>query len=286
MKKPINISKQNWIFYASRNVPVWLSSLTINYKSRGLKKYKLPTFLITSRVHYGFESNFYHTKDGVGSLSNFTKVLEKNLESKNYLSFLKNNYKKDSEKFLTLSKKINIESLQKFLEYYGFCTAMLDITFVSSKILTNKIIEQLKNNPELQEIITYYSTPKQLAPIQKLEKEAVKYNKENNLEKFADKLFKKYHWIPVSFVGEPWTKEYFVNLLKEKRLDHKTTIKPKTKLNKKLLNELKALADITYLNEYRKAIFCQVSLNIRPFFNNLATIGKLKDWKDVGLLTH
>ena len=157
---------------------------------------------------------------------------------------------------------------------------------MSSKILTDKITNELGDCPELQEIFVYYSTPKQLAPIQQLEREVSKYTKNINLEKFAEKLFKKYNWIPVSFVGEPWSREYFINLLKEKKLKHKLPTKPKIRLNKEILNDLKALADITYLNEYRKAIFCQVNLNIRPLFDNIATIGKLKDWKDVGLLTH
>jgi len=288
MKNKSNVSKQNWIFYASRNVPVWHNSSTINFIGRGLKKYKLPTFLIMSRIHRGFESDFYQTKDGIGSSTNIIESLTKKLESKNYLTFLKQNYLNDGRKFLTLSKKLknNEPSLKRFFEYYGYCTALLDITLISSNILTDKITNILKNHSGLQEILAYHSIPKQLAPIQKLEKEIRQYSKNLNLENFATKLYNKYHWIPVSFVGEPWSKEYFVNLLKQKNIDHKIPAKPNFKLNKIIAKELKALANITYLNEYRKAIFSQVSLNIRPLFNELAIIAKLNDWKDIGLLTH
>lgn len=288
MKNKINFLKQNWIFYASRNIPVWHNSLTINFIDRGLKKYKLPPLLIMSRIHRGFESDFYQTKDGTGSSANITKALTKKLESKSYLTFLKKNYQKDGAKLLAWSKKLknSKSTLREFFEYYGYCTALLDITFISSGILTDKITSELKDNPALQEILTYYSSPKQLAPIQKLEKEIRQYSKNINLEKYATKLYNKYHWIPVSFVGEPWTKEYFINLLKQKNVDRETPIKPKSKLDRAIINELKALADITYLNEYRKAIFSQVHLNIRPLFDELAINNKLKDWKDIYLLTH
>lgn len=288
MKNESNLLKQNWGFYLSRNIPIWHESLTINFSGRSLKKYKLPTLLSMSRIHRGFECDFYHTQDGLGNVSYIKKSLEKNLESKSYLTFLKKNYKKDCDKLLAWSKKLkkDSKSIQKFLEYYGYCTTTLDITAIASKILTDKIISQLKDNPELQEIIIYYTTPKQLAPIQKMEKELRTFNKKINLEKFADKLFKKYYWIPVGFVGEPWPREYFVNLLKVKTSLSKAATKPKTKPNNKILNDLKALADITYLNEYRKGIFSQVCFNIRPLFNQIAQLGNLRDWKDVGLLTH
>lgn len=273
----------------SRNVPVWHDTLELTKSESAYRHYKLNKKYLEIRIHRDLDSDFYYPLAGRRSVKTFINPLEKNLEKKNYINFLKKEYKKNGVKLLALSKNLKptTKSLKIFLNYYGYCTPLLVITSWSSKILTDKLIFELRDNPDRDAIIRYYSIPKQLAPVQRLEKELDKLCGHKNLDKASERLWKNFHWIPVSFVGESWDKKYFLNLLKIRtKIVLTAPQKPEGKLSAKLKHLLWALSQVTYLNEYRKEIFCQVSLKIRPVLNKLAKAAGLKDWKEVSLLTH
>ncbi len=289
MFKASKIFKYSWELYVSRNVSVWHDTLHLIRSDSGYHHYKLGKMYVQFRIHRNLESDFYYALTGSRSAEDFIGRLEKNLEKKEYVDFLKKEYRKDCIKFLARSKnlKSTTKSLKSFLNNYGYCNVLLDITSRASKILTDKLMFDLKDNRKRDAIISYYAVPKQLAPIQKLEKEVAKLYHDKNLDKIAERLWKKYCWIPVSFVGEPWSKEYFLNLLKTaNKKVLRISQKPRVKLSVNLKHLLWALSQITYLNEYRKSIFCQVNLNIRPVLNEIAKRSGLKDWKEVSLLTH
>jgi phosphohistidine swiveling domain-containing protein len=281
--------KHHWNFFISRNLPVWHNTLHLMKSNFGYRHYQLGKMYTQLRTHHNLESDFYYISNGSGSNKRFLDRLTSKLKKKSYIIFLKKEYKKDGQKLLNWSKRINskVNSLKPFLDYCGYCMILLEITSWASKIITDKIVAELKSNPECDKIINYYSTPKKLAPIQQLEKELQQLHKNKDLETIANRLYKKYHWIPVSFVGEPWDKKYFLDLLKNyipKSVQHKD--KPKSKISTKLKFLLWSLREITYLNEYRKGIFCQVTLNFRPVLNEIAHKSNLRDWKEVCLLTH
>lgn len=289
MSKINKILELNWGFYISRNIPVWHNSLQMEYGLPGYRHYKLPKPYWHFRVHHGVDADMYYSLDAKNGVDVLKKPLASHLRKTSYLQFLNREYKKDCEKFIKESLKLknSFVSIKKFLRYYGYCTALLDITSWASKILTDKIMAELKDAPDKDEIIAYYSTPKKLTPIQQLEKAAEKLRGKNNLAVNAKKLYKKYRFIPVSFVGEPWDENYFIDLLKMP-CAAKTVkpIIPQGKIPAAVKHDLRALSEITFLNEYRKAIFSRVSLNIRPVWDEIARQNDLTGWKDVSLLTH
>lgn len=284
------ILARKWQYYISRNVPLWHDSLYLAFGTEGYKKYNLPP-IIHFRIHRGDESDFYYLNDGQYSRHAYTEQLARNLGDVKYIKFLIKTYQLDCAALVRLSKttKIEFKSLHDFFYFYGLCNCMLDVTSLSSKILTDKAINLLKNFPNAAEIMAYYGRPRRLSPLQKLERELIgAWKKDIDALGFARKLWKKYAWIPVNFVGEPWSREYFVEKINNRvQLAHpKKLKKPKGKISRGIKYILTSLGEIAHLNEFRKAAFSQASLNIRPLLDKLAKEHNLSGWKDTVYLTH
>lgn len=113
---------------------------------------------------------------------------------------------------------------------------------------------------------------------------------------------KKHQYIPVNFCDEPWTltdaQKQLQKLLESncsKRLQELNKAHAaKKNLAKKTLRKLKtaaigslayALAEGTFLNEYRKNVFSRVSLLYRPLFAEIAQRGGSSNWRDCFSLT-
>ncbi len=285
-----NILNLDWRFYISRNVQMWHDSLYIIYGTKGCKKYDLPS-LIHTRIHRNsVNTDFYCLHEGKYNRDKSAEKLEKMLQNPKYIIFLKKEFKKDCTKLIKISKStLSIyNSLKKFFEFYGLCAPMLEITSLASKILTNRAINLLKNYKEKDAILAFYSSPKQLSPVQKLDKELDKLPPNlKNIEAVVERLWKKYQWIPVNFVGEPWSKEDFIGKIKNhKKTEKKNFSKPKEKITPELKQILHLLSEIAFLNEYRKAAFSQACFNIRPILNKIALTNNLNGWKDLNSLSH
>jgi len=286
IKKNKDLFKKSWQYYISRNVSVWHNELTLYSTVKDYKRYRLPIFL-QFRLHHGVHSDFYVLEKGKFGRANFTEELMNNLSNPKYVGFLKNIYKKNGKKLTSLAKlsKVDYKSLKKFFKFYQYCICMLEITAMASKLVTDKVLELLKGYENKEEIIAYYSKSKGLAPIQKLEKDLDKlYGKKINVLKEAKKLHKKYCWIPINFIGEPWDINYFVKIIKNHKIDKKSKLqKPKEKISDEYY--LNLLSEITYLNEYRKSFFTQANYLVRPVFEKIANKNKLKNWHELSFLT-
>lgn len=284
---PHSILSKKWQYNISRNVPLWHDSLY--FVSNGeYKKYKLPP-IAHFRVHRGELSDFYMLARGQHSQEEFIQALQKNLDKPAYINFLKQIYQKNCalliEKSISVSK--DIISLKDFFNFYGRAECMLDITATASKFLTTKAIKLLNNFPRGDEIMAYYSRPKYLPPLQKLKKEINSLPLDIDINQVAGQLWSKYRWIPVSFVGEPWSRGFFVKEIKNREKERiAKIIKPTAKIPTETERILYLLSEVAYLNEYRKAAFSQVSLNIRPVLDRLSKAHGLSDWKDTIYLTH
>lgn len=287
-----------WEYYISRNLPIWHDELTLLYNNdaRGWPAYDLPANYLQLRVHRGDFADFYHVMSGPYGRDKLNRGLLKNLSEQKYVDFSIKYFKERCGKFIHLTKNLEAESksMEKFFEFYGLSCCLLDFTALGSKVVTNKILELLGDFPNQSEIFAYYSKSKMLSPMQNMEKELSDLRgKKINIEREAKRLHKKYCWIPVSFVGEPWSEAHFVGLLKNNLIRSKAErpssigqgLSPSL-LTPEAKHYLCALGVIAGLNEYRKGVFSQVSLIIRPLLDKLAKDHNLGTWKDINLLAH
>jgi len=288
-----------WEHYIARNLPIWHDELTLlhNNDVRGWPAYKLPADYMQVRVHHGDLGDFYNLSDGKCGRKKLNQALLENFSKPRYCDFLVKKYKNNGQKFLRLARglKLNEKSFSEFFVFYGLSCVMLDVTAFGSKVVTNKILELLGDCPNQSDIFAYYSKSKMLSPLQKMENELKNLiGKKIDIEREAKRLHKKYCWIPVSFVGEPWGEEYFVDLLKSQPREIAEPVPSGDEGSAKGLLAmtgetrcwLSVLGVIAGLNEYRKGIFSQVSLIIRPLLDKLARENNLGSWKDINLLAH
>ncbi|MDP2587101.1 MAG: PEP-utilizing enzyme, partial [Candidatus Komeilibacteria bacterium] len=284
------ILNRKWEYFISRNLTVWHDELSLIGGVKHYPIYRLPKFY-QLRIHHHNYSDFYQLKGGEGSHLYFQESLRRNFKKPGYIKFLEVLYKKQSRELLRLAKKLpgKPDLLKNFFDSYSKATCLLHISTVASKFLTDDILRSLKalSEQERHEVISYYSRPKQLASLQQLDREVAKLFKAKklNISKAAEQLAQKYNWIPVNFVGEPWGLDYFIDRLKSYQPSrHQIYLKPKIKISQKTLINLKLLGKISYLNEYRKAVFSQTNLIIRSFWDKLAKNHKLSDWRDINFL--
>lgn len=284
------ILTQPWGYYISRNLPVWHDSLMIDYSGQGYKSFGLPHSIVL-RVHRrGVESDFYHLLKGRHSKMTYVAALQENFSHQHFVDFIKKKFKTDCAELVRLAGRAGDDfiSLRRFFVFYGLSESMLDLTAYGSKILTDKILELLRDNPDRAEIMAYYTRPAGPAPIQELERELDKlYGKKIDLPKEATRLYKKYHWIPVSFSGEPWSVADLEKKIKEHKISPaQKLIKPKVKIPAETMYYLRALSEVAYLNEFRKAAYSRACLSVRPALNQLARKHGFSGWKDFNYLSH
>ena len=272
----------------SRNLSIWHDELCMKFGTQGMHLFKLPGFFKV-KVHRGFHSDFYWLEEGAYSRQQFIEVLRTKLNTPSYLSFLKTTYLTSGNQLLYLAKKIrsDVGTLKRFLRWYGVCQSLLDITAISSKVITDEIVRLLPRESNRLALISYYGQPRQLSPIQRLERELATFSKnKTHVNKNAVRLWKRYCWIPINFVGEPWDVHYFVQRLRTYRsAPAHHPVKPKQHISPEIRDQLRLLSLVTYLNEYRKAVFTQANYIIRPVFDELAKAHGLAGWQDMNLLT-
>ena len=289
--RPSPILSLPWRYYISRNVPLWHDSLQISLGKEGCERYGLPCILHLRTHRHGEEADFYYLSGGKYGRDRFSAALAKKLSRPDFIKFIKKQFKKDCAKLLRLARSLKSDSqpaLSNFFHFYGLSEAMLDITSLGSKLLTDKVWELLADNRDRQSIAAYYTRPAGLAPMQKLERELGKLCcKKIDIKKEAERLRKRYSWIPVNFVGEPWGAEEFEKKIIEHEISSRPKLKkPGAKISKEAEYYLRMLSDIAYFNEFRKAAFSRACLIIRPKLDALAREHGLLSWRDFNYLTH
>ena len=289
MNNNYNLFSQPWEYSISRNVTLWHNSLTLMGSLAHYGAYRLPN-LHHVRVHRGFHADFYMLGTGEGGRQNFVIALRENFCKPEYLSFLQSIYKKNGEALLALARetKADHQSMQTFFDFYAECICLLDITAQASKVITDHVVSLFKDNPNSVEIIAAYSAPKMLAPVQEMERtldDAIVNNRREVSDAVA--LQARFGWIPANFVGEPWDTDYFIERIKHHvPVKREAPILPYGELTDEQRYYCDVLGEIAVLNEYRKAIFSQVNLIIRPLFDTIGHKMGLSGWKDVGLCLH
>lgn len=284
----MDIFSKNWTYFISRNVSIWHDELTIRAGLDGsYATYRLPNIMF-SRIHRFNHADFYFLSEGQNSKKNFYKHLSKQLEDYSYARFLQKKYYQNGGSLIKTAKnlKSSATSLQRFFDQYGACTAMLDITAVASKIITDKLFAELGTYSDRENIIAYYGSAKKLSPLQRFERTMTFSIGKVPKEILIENLYKRYRWIPINFVGEPWTKQDITKRINTyKPLHHKALVRPLVKLPLTIWQQLHMLRVITELNEFRKEIFTKAIFYTRPAFDELAKNNKFNSWRDINYLT-
>lgn len=243
----------------------------------------------------------------------YSKAVMEAVKKEKGIKQLKRRYEKNSSallKSLDLAKKdLSPKTLANFIDKYRCFSAGLMITATIGRTGGDLLARKLKSihisEEKIPEIISAVTYPNEHTPLFKSQIDLLKIaariqsRKLSNREKMKSLKgwLNNYGHIPVNFTDEPWTMEdakaQLKNLLKQdcklelKKLknNHKDRVLKKDKLLKGIKNEeIKilsgAVAEATYLNEFRKNIFSKVSLEYRDLFKKIARFAGSQNWRD------
>lgn len=247
------------------------------------------------------------------NMVSYVKAILKTTDTPEKVVILKNKYETFAKNLFnsldTLNKNQTKEAWVDFSKEYQRMCAGLFLTTIIGRAGGDLLSKKLKKNgideqsiPDVIGLITY---PDEHTPLFNSQLDLLVIASNYQKAKFADdKLDKqlniwldKYGYIPVNFCDEPWSiddiKLQFESLLKKdctKEVeryvaDNKDRIKRKEEKLKELNNSeisniAYAIAEGTYLNEFRKSVFSKVSLGYRNFFKKVTEKINSSDWRD------
>lgn len=235
------------------------------------------------------------------------------VSTKKQIQELKERYQELARKLLlslgSCKKNLTAKTWNGFAEAYArFCGGLM-ITVTIGRDGGEKLARLLSGSglPEnkIHETIAAITYPSEHTPLMSSQIDLLLIGAEvqkrktgaKRIEILLKKWVEKHGVIPVNFCDEPWTlgdaKQQLADLLKkdcerelgEVRRSHARKVKEAKSLIRKIGNKevetiACAIAEGTYLNEFRKNVFSRVSLGFRPIFEKIARKGGSKDWRD------
>lgn len=270
----------------------------------GVKVHQIQLALTEHGTHTSIFTDPANMKDYVGSILETINTTQK-------VTVLKNKYETFAKDLFisldNLNKKETKEAWIDFSEKYQRMCAGLFLTTVIGRAGGDLLAKKLKEVgvadqliPDVIGLITYpdehtplFNSQLDLLTIVADQQKEKVFNLDQQLAGWLD----KYGYIPVNYCDEPWSiddiKTQFNSLLKKdcvKEVErYVSDNKNKIKLKKEKLKELNndeittiayAIAEGTYLNEFRKSVFSKVSLGYRNFFRVVAKKINSSDWRD------
>ncbi len=208
-----------------------------------------------------------------------------------------------------MRQDLTVGSWRTFLEAYARMCAGLNLTAILGRVGVEALIEQLRGKgldeakiPEVISVITY---PSEHTPLFESQLGLLRIGKdvqdgksdEHERAQALEAWLARWRHIPVNFCEDPWTirdahAQLESILAKEcarevRRLEeaHQAKIaQAKQRLadleDARIAVLARALAEGTYLNEFRKSVFSKVSLGYRPVFETVARLGGSDQWRD------
>lgn len=319
----IRYRNKNWVLTVTRNMSLFQSCLDVGGHYLYSKNYGLPRYEHLFVVKNGTIMFAHHSE------KNAKKYHEKVVEiSLNPAKFRKMQvaYQKYGNDLMQASGRL--EKNPGAREYKNYIQANLNlsaglyITTGIGKLIHSLLLGKLKlyfpdlGQNELELLVSEITYPKQHTPLTEsrldllafgayLQKDRIKpvnIKKYPKATKIFEKYYSKYHFIPVNFNENPWTRQDIIGQLKalgkidcvrEKnsilRNHREKTENVRSKLEEIRSAEIKKMAEVlqtaTILNEYRKYVFCRASLAYRPLFQKIAAENKLVNWRECWKLT-
>ncbi|OGI92087.1 hypothetical protein A3A09_02170 [Candidatus Nomurabacteria bacterium RIFCSPLOWO2_01_FULL_42_20] len=315
-EKQPEISIGDWKLIITRNMSFWhqyLSSVghSLNTKDFGVKAKNIQLSITVN----GTETHLFAKPE---NMKEYSAAILEAVSSEVKIKTLKNKYKKFAKELLDSLKKcdknLNVKTWNDFVKNYTRFCAGLFLTSVIGRAGLEKLMQKLKEKgykdeeiPEVVSIITYPSlhTPLFDSQLGLLEIGALVQKKKINqktIKKHLEKWLENFGFIPVNFCEEPWSlkdaQKQLSDFLKKdcakeltySKKSHKDRVSNAKKIFKEIKDEeisilAKALAEGTYLNEFRKNVFSRVSLGYRKIFSKIAKKGGSSNWRDCFFLT-
>lgn len=302
---------KEWNLGVTRNMSLWHQSASAFGYQKGTRLFGVDASLNTISVVFdSTKTHVFYEKESLRE--NSEKVL--NLVSTyKGIGNLKKKYKEFSKNLLDslkeCNRKLSYLTLKKFIKNYTIFSGGLNITVMIGRFVAAKLREEIENmgfqNPD--DVLSKVTYPSQRTPLYLSEYEMLQIAKIIREELIKDptpylkKWLKNHQHIPVNYCEDPWTMEDALkqldlafkkdakNAIKSLEENHKLKDAEKRKILKSFKKELKILAEAvaegTYLNEFRKQVFCKVSLGYRKIFKKIAEKLGSENWRDCFYLT-
>src|SRR3989344_2913241 len=301
-----------WDFSVTRNMPFWHQFLSSRGYATGNKMFGIGSAVTSVSIVFNWTrcQVFFEQKQ---LKHYYAATLDYILKNKN-LNNLEKRFNLYSKKLLkalyACDKNLSPNNLNRFQKQYGLFCAPLMITFSIGRHVSAVLREEMKKTAQknIDHTIAEITYPDKHTPLfisqldmLKIGKIIQSSKKKISKEKYLKIWLKKYLHIPVNYCEEPWNindaKRYLNDALKNdcaKRMIelhkiHKNKIKKKKEILKSFPKKIQilanALADATYLNEFRKQVFCEVSLNQRGIFKKISKLARSNNWRDCFYLT-
>ncbi len=309
------LTPKNWHVVITRNMSFWhqwLSSLGHfhNSKDFGVKVPNQQLSITTNGTH---TTIFLQQRKE----AEYGEAVLDAISTKKKIATLKRRYTSFARELLSslgkLNKSLTLKNWSAFAGAYQKFTAGLFLTSTIGRIGSVRLTELLKANgipqKDIANIIGIITSPHEHTPLFRSQLDLLEIGKkvqqgakEKQKLSLLNVWLQNHSHIPVNFCDDPWTMEDAGQQLKEItqrdckaelvrfRKKHSKRVKEKKEILKRINNSKiailsGALADGTYLNEFRKSIFSTVSLNFRSVFSKIAKLAGSKNWKDVFYLT-
>ncbi len=314
---PTHIDDKDWFLTVTRNMSFWHQGICNQGMYHNTPDYgvqanlELLTLVVDSTKTSAFANKANHDWY-VKAVVEATKTLEKleNLKDK-YIEFTK-----ELLGSLDICKKdLSKETFDVFVKNYKRYTAGLMITTALGRVGLDELTARLKEigytDEEIPSIIAISTYPIEKTPFFNSQVDLLKIGLEieekelskKDTDKKLESWLSKYAHVPVNFCEEPYSKgdleaqlkEFLKFSCKEKILSfekqHNENIAKADAMIKKV-NDLevtrlaKTLANATSLNEFRKNVFCKVSLEYRPVFAEIVSKLGSNNWRDAFYLKY
>jgi hypothetical protein len=314
----VNFQGKNWYLTVTRNISLFTSTLDVVGHYFYSRKYDLIPRESLIIVKNGRQASVFINKENIFKYhQQLEKVcLSPKRLRKIEAAYYKfgNNLLKASN---LLEKNLTRQSFQNFIKAYSYLAAGLYLTIGIGRHMSELLVTKLKkiyptiSQKDLDILISEITYSPKFTPLTKsqlslleigaeLQKEKIEpqeiMTQPKIYKKFKDHI-KKYSAIPVNFTEEPWTEKEILdqlknlmktdcqkekeNILKQHEMKIKKSKEVLAKIkNKEIKNIVNSLKVGTFLNEYRKYIFCQANLAYRPLFQKIAERYKLSNWRE------
>ena len=316
LKAPDIIDGREWFLSVTRNMSFWHQYLNtpgsyFHTRDFGINASRTSLFITID----GTKTYLFFTQK---KAEEYDKAVIEAISSKKKVNNLRKMYFKHARNLLNAlencKKVLNPTIWKKFIRCYEIFAAGLNITLIVGRAGSELLVEGLRKygiaDKDISHITGVITYPEKHTPLFNSELKMIEIAaeiqkrelKESKAEKKLKEWVAEFGHIPVNFCDEPWTikdakkqlkdalKGDCTEELKELSKSHTENIKKAKELLKKINNDeisalAYALAEGTYLNEFRKNIFSKVSLEYRPLFKKIAAKVGSKNWRDVFYLT-
>lgn len=309
-KNYVETSFGNWKLGITRNMSFWhvWMSLWSHYhhsKDFGVKARNQQLAITID----GTQTSLFFRPENVAEYSKAVLQLVSTIEG---INELKSRYQKFADELLAsldqLHKELSTKNWDDFIDKYTRFSAGLFLTTVIGRTGMAKLSDLLRekgfSDEDIPEIIAVITYPDEHTPLFESQLDLLKIGAKvkggiQHTEKttLLNEWLKDHGFIPVNFCEEPWTladaekqldellQKDCTSELKRFQQEHRERVRQKNHKLKQIGDKqisilAQAIAEGTFLNEFRKNVFSKVSLGYRDTFTKIAEMGNSKNWRD------